>query len=218
LLSERNKALALGASVLATVLVGWVFGTRGLSCVAGDDGQLVALLKEQEAKPFETQVGDVRLLAKRLNYQRLTIDLNGEQATVTATLDAEAVWSQDTHVSSLGLERIPFQKQHGEWVPTRGYAPLLFETLSALEARRRRIENGSVSPAEMDPEDYALVTRLNETRCKVKAWFIRHEADAVTVTEEFELRGALPDRPIAERRTRRLRLFRKEDGVSIEAR
>ncbi len=217
-MSERNKALALGASVLGTVVAVWVFGTRGLSCVAGDDGQLVALLKEKESTLVETQVGDVRFLARRLNYQRLTIDLNGLQATVTATLDADALWGQDTQVSSLGLERIAFQKQHGEWVPTNGYAPILFETLAALEARRRRIEHGSASAAEMDPEDLSLRAQMKDARYHVKAWFVRHEADAVAVTEEFELRGALPDRPIAERRTRQLRLLRKDTGVAIEAR
>ncbi len=213
-MSEWQKALSLGLSVLAVLALIVGLGTSGLQCAAGEEAQVVAHLKGLERELFEHPLDGVTLRATRLDYQRLTVELQSEQVLITATLDFEGQLENRSLISSLGLERIVFAKKNGDWVAVQGYAPTLFKTVAALEARRRRIETQSPLPTDLSAEDAFRLRQMHEVKFQVEHWYIRHEVEGVQITEDSTLTGSLPERPVSEKSSRRLRA-RSVQGAQV---
>lgn len=219
---EVQKALTFFGSMAVLVVAAGGVAMRLLGQAAGPDAAILGELKDTEDEAIELPVdGAAPLRVSRHHYQRVTVeaDLEARSARATATLDLEGKLGPVT-VSSVGLERIPFEYRDGEWVPTRGLAPLLTGALAALDARRRAIDQGDlaalaklagsaqVSLERDDALREALAVRGREYR--VEAWYLRPDHEGVQVREEFRLVGDTPDQPIDQKGARILKL--KEDG------
>lgn len=222
----RTSTVAILAVVLAagaglTALVRW-FWTSADPATA-----LIVQLKTAERTGFAVQVPGMAdpLQSTRANFDRLTVELEpaeGERAFVTATLDLEGKLG-DLRVHSLGYERIPFVRERGSYRPEAGLAPTLSGALRALAERRRALEQGDRAALarlrggapdgalEGDPALQQLLA-LKGRRYQVAAWYLRLERDSALVTEEFRMEGVLPERPVNERGSRRLRLDRLATG------
>jgi hypothetical protein len=203
-MSEGQKALALGLAVAVVIAAIAFLGTRALRLVAGDEATVVAQMKSLERGGFEALPLGVKLSGEKLDYQRMTVKTEAERISVTATLDFEGTFGERTKVSSLGLERVDFERRDRAWKATGGYAPLLVKTVEALEARRRRIESHKLRTDDVEQDDAARLNRMRELRFVVEHWYIRHEAERVQITEEGWLSGSLPEKPVYEKVTRRL--------------
>ncbi|MBX5481466.1 MAG: hypothetical protein IRZ16_06405 [Myxococcaceae bacterium] len=200
-----------------------MFAERVLGLAAGPEAEIVSTIKRSEGGELRVDVPGAAapLIGSEHHYDRLIVDWEkgSDQALATATLDFVGTLGK-IQVSSLGLEKVPFVRRDGDWRPSHGPAPRLAAIVTALEARRRALESGDVAElrrlSRLTPgrplEDADLVRLLSLARrsYRVESWWIRSERDEVIVTEESRLSGETPDRPVDERRTRRLLL--REDG------
>lgn len=220
---EGQRALtffaAMGLIVAATVAV----SLRLLNRAAGPEAEIFGILKETEDESLRLSIPGAQapFISAKHHFQRITVepDLEARTALATATLDLEGKLGR-TKVSSLGLERIPFEYRGGDWEPSKGMAPTLAAVLTALEARRRALDAGhgetlarlSRTPWETlrEEPDLRHVWAVTDRGYQAEAWFIRSERGEVEVREEYRLTGNLPDRPVDEKGARILQL--KEDG------
>ncbi len=209
-MSERYKVLGFFAVTVAVGLVLAVLGPRFFSFAGGPEGELITELKRVERIGLTSPVGTLGLLeGLELQYQRLSVsvDPKGDRAVVTCTLDFTGTFRRATKVSSLGLERIAFVRRGGAWEPERGYAPRLTAVVLALEQRRVALQGGEFDvPADGGAAELATLKAMTRRGYTADAWYIRSEREDVTVSEDYRLEGALPDRPVDERGTRRLTL------------
>ncbi len=211
----KDDAQKLLGFLVATVAVGLliaVFGTRLLGLAAGPENELITTLKRLEQPGAVYAAG---LVAERASYQRLSVSVapDGETAVVQGTLDFVGRFADATTVSSLGFEKVRFLKKNDEWTMPDGPAPRLTGIVLALERRRRALEAGQIPPADgLDVAEADRVRRIEGRALQVDAWFIRSEKDGVEVSEDSRLQGRLPDRPVDERRTRRLSLEEDSRG------
>ncbi len=210
------KALAL---FLATLTVGAliaVVGGRVLSAAGGVDGELITQLKEVEGRGFTVELDGGVLKSSKVSYQRLHVTSSDPGAPVViGTLDFVGTWevgSESTHVSSVGLERVPFRRDGSDWVPIGGWAPRLIALVQLLDERRRAIEQGAPWPMEA-AEDVALWGQMTTRRYTVSGWYARSERDGLDVAEDFRLQGETKDRPVDVKRTKRLRIVERSDGT-----
>jgi hypothetical protein len=205
---EGQKVLGFVAATAALVLVVVVFGQRVLGVAAGPENELITQLKRLEA-PGTVFDARTRLVGSKVSYQRLsvTLDDSGRRATVTGTLDFTGTVGGAITVGSLGLERVRFERRDDGWHLVEGPAPRLMAILRALERRRVALQAGAIPDAPgLDVERAEVFRRLEQRVFTVEAWFIRSEREGVEVAEDFRLTGALPERPIDEKATRRLSL------------
>jgi hypothetical protein len=146
-------------------------------------------------------------------YQRIHVELGpgpGE-AWVTATLDFTGDWG-GREVSSLGFERLAFEKKDGEWVPRRSLAPRLSDSLLLLEKRRQAFEAGSLDalralyrlPTVESPGFLEGFSAVRDRKYRVSAWYLRSERDGGQAREEYRFEGTLPDKPVDEKAARTL--------------
>ncbi len=217
---ERRKALLfLGGLGLAAIGAA-VFGTRVLGLFTGPDVAIVSALKATQAQTLTLPLpleGAPPLVVHRHFFERILVqaDLEARRAEVTATLDAEGKVG-GTQVSSLGVERVPFRYEAGAWEPSEGFAPRLSGVLALLEARRRALEAADGEALrrlsrpdaldEADGETLGLLEGLRDRTVQAEAWYLRLEREEVVVREELRIRGDGRDRPVDERKTRRLRV------------
>lgn len=214
--AELAKPLALLLAVVAVAILLGVVGQRLLGAV-GPEAELITQLKTLERTGAVVKLaGGDELRLPKLQYQRMQVHVEpgGRQALVTCTLDATGDLSGRTTVSSLGLERVPFALVDGDWERTRGPAPRLVAIVTALEARRRLLEAGGPFPdgGTTQGVDVAQLLALNHRKVEAKAWYIRSERAEVLVSEDFQLKGDLPDRPVQDPGTRRLTLVEDATG------
>lgn len=211
---EVQRFLAFLAATAALGLVLAVAGQRLLGSAAGPDGAMVTHLKKLERTGFEVELRFGQLLAPKLQFQRISIvlDADGQGATVTSTLDLTGelrrLRKPTTRVSSLGLERTRYRLRDGEWEPDGPVCPRLISILQALERRRDALERGEALTDGGFPWP-----DLSARSYSSLAWFIRSEREDVTVSEDFQLRGNTPERPVDEKGTRRLSL--REDNAGL---
>lgn len=218
-----RRALGFFASLATLAILGGVFGQRLLGAAAGPDAEIITALKatEDDALSLPLGSGPAPLVSKEHFFARIIVDVKpgANEALATSTLDFVGEVGK-TKVSSLGVEKTPFEKKRGDWSPTKGAAPRLTAIVSALEARRRALESGdvaalarlgrlSVAQVEEDPELQRILA-LRARSFRAERWLIRSERDEVVVTEESRLVAETPDRPVDEKHTRRLLLT--EDG------
>jgi hypothetical protein len=204
-MSQVQRALAAGAATLALALALWVLVPRLLGA-SDPEGEVLTALKalERQAPPGPLSFGVLH--PRQLQYQRMGVSLlpSGEAAWVTATLDLVGAVERPgdaarTEVSSLGLERIPFERRGGGWVAVEGGWPRLAAALELLEQRRRATE------AKVEPG-------VARRRLQARAWYLRSEREAVAVAEDFRLQEDGPSRPRDELGTSRFELRALSDG------
>lgn len=202
---QRLLGFVVGIAVLALVLA--VLGQRVLGLAAGPEVEVITVLKKAE-RGVEWPIGAYgTLVGTKLQYQRLqvTVDPGGQTALATGTLDFEGVFDARTHVSSLGLERIPFVLKGTDWEPLGTIAPRLTAVVQALEVRRRTL---NAKTLETDGGSHSLIelASMRNRTYRSDAWFIRSERTDVEVAEDYRLTGDTRDRPVDEKATKRLSL------------
>ncbi|HXX32322.1 MAG TPA: hypothetical protein VEJ89_16595 [Myxococcaceae bacterium] len=187
-------ALGLVAATASLVLL----SLPRLLGLAGGAGPEVASVLTREADPPVSLrlAGDPSPLRGRaLDFRRITVAEEGEgRARAVSTLDFDGALG-GTRVSSLGREITHFRRRAGGWELDGSLAPTLAGAVSALAARSRALERGDtaalaalVAPRDRDRAmaDPGL-RRLLESpavRTPPRAWYLRSEADEVTISEE----------------------------------
>ena len=217
----RAVAVLLGLAVLAGVA--WALLPRLLGAAGGPEPQLVSVLRAAELSRAPIPVaGAPEFEPRSLRYDRFSVSIDGDRASVVTTLDASGT-SGAVAVSSLGREKLVFVRRGGRWEPSGPLAPALAGALGALW-RRSELLSGhspealgalvvagdrerSMSDARLEP-----VLRIPEHRWEPRAWFLRSERGEVLVTEEAVLTS--PSRN-PEPRTGRLRLVPSSEAGSF---
>lgn len=212
--SEGQKVLGFVAATAALVLIVAVFGQRVLGVAAGPENELITQLKRLE-QPGVAFDDEGLLRGTKVSYQRLSVSVepDGQHAVVNGTLDFTGTWRGTVTVGSLGLEKVRFERRAEAWVLVEGPAPRLFAILRALERRRVALQAAQIPDAPgLDLDRAELFRRLERRVFTSEAWYIRSEREGVEVAEDFRLTGALPERPIDEKGTRRLSLVEDARG------
>lgn len=219
--SDSARALGVGVAIAAAVTAAVFLFPRAFSLAAGPEVELITLLKKAESKGVELQIGDAgTLYSEQLFFERMqvTVDAAAKTARVNCTLDFTGRVG-DTKVSSLGLERIPFEAAGNDWAPVAGLAPRLSRVVWALELRRRALESGDpalfarlvpASDAAGPLADAGEILSVQNRRYRATAWLIRFEREGATVTEEYRLEGDTAQKPVD--RKGLVRLFVDPDG------
>lgn len=205
-MSPQGKKFLLFVVAVLSVAVGLRYALRGLAAVsAGPEAEVLSLLKAAEKElPSITVPAGKALQPHAMQYGRLNVQAEGDTATVASTLDLDGKVG-DTHVSSLGWERVAFDRHTGVWAPSAGWAPRLAAALAVLEKRRAAIEQGqevvmrSLQAPGQAENDLGMAWRqglpLKNRRYRAEGWYLRSEPDRITVTEEWRLEGDSPQRP-----------------------
>jgi hypothetical protein len=213
------RPLAFAFALALVAFAAWVARSL-LDLAAGPEVALEAALKETEREGLTLVVPGSQqpLVSRKHHFDRITghIDRGRGKAYALCTLDFVGSLGPST-VSSLGVERVPFQYRGRRWYPTEGFAPRLTAIVAALEARRQGLESGDpvklrslVEPAEaQEPEIRPALTHSGRGHYRALAWFIRAERDQAVVTEQYQLSGTEIDRPVEEKGERRLTLLRR---------
>lgn len=209
--------LALGGLVaLAPRLFG---GTGWSSPDVRIQGQLQNALRDGAI--FDIPGLEEPLRAGRVRLKLPSVDvLDADHAVAVVTLDVTGALG-DTEVSSLGYERIPFERDaRGRWHAPQGLAPRLTAALAALEARRVALEAGAAeridalsmdtAPPAQELSRMRFLQSLAQRRFDVETWLLRSERDRVEVAERYRVRGTLPERPVDEKGMRNLTLVPTE--------
>jgi hypothetical protein len=216
---ELRKVLLFFGTSIAVGGVGLVLAPRLLGIVAGPEADIVSQLAHTEREGLTLSIpgAGAPLTSKHHHFDRIVVqtDLHAGSAEAASTLDFSGRLGF-TEVSSLGVEKT-LLTYAGGWKPASGWAPRLAAVVSALDARRRAIEQGdvgtlaSLARAEAgvasDPE-LARILTLEDRAYAAKAWYIRLDRDSASVTEEYRLSGKLPDRPVDEEGRKSLALQR----------
>ncbi len=219
---DLQRLLTFALAMGAVLLVMGVAGQRLFGWAAGPEVEIVTQLKKAERTGVDWSVAPYgELHSLNLQYQRLSVvvEPGAQTAIATGTLDFTGVFTQpdgrQTKVSSLGLERVVFRLQGGDWVAEAQLGPRLCAIVRALEVRRRRLEAGDFFDSGVNPDDAgpmgdaAEIARLggySKREYRSEAWFIRSERDDVEVAEDYRLVAEAPAKPVDERATKRLTL------------
>lgn len=204
----------LAAAAAMVVLV-----PRWLGVATGPEVEIITWLKSTERDGLSLAVPGVvePLTSREHHFARITVNVEpgGERAVAWATLDLKGRLGA-TEVSSLGVERVPFVRRGGEWMPEGLAAPRLAAAVRALELRRRALEAGNrealaalLAPGASGGEaELARLLELQRRRYRAEGWYLRLERDDAMVTEAWRMEGQLPSRPVDEKGQRRLSLVR----------
>jgi hypothetical protein len=208
--------LALGATLA-------FFAPRLLGVAAGPEVEIITALKETEARGLTLPVpgADVPLKSQKHRFARITVVVQpgGQRAEAYATLDFDGTLGS-TRVGTAGVERVPFVRKDGDWVPEGTAAPRLVAVVTALEARRRALQAadadalarlaGPGTPGVGGPE-WEELRQMRARGYRAEAWYVRLEREDAVVTEHWRLQGALPSRPVDTRGERQLSLTLRGD-------
>jgi hypothetical protein len=208
--------LALGAALA-------VFAPRFLGAAAGPEAEIITRLKETETDGLTLPVpgSDVPLKSRKHRFARITVVVapGGERAEAHATLDFDGTLGP-TEVGTAGVERVPFVRRDGDWVPEGTAAPRLLAVVTALESRRRALQAADAdalarlaapgTPGVGGPE-WEELRRMRARGYRAEAWYVRLEREEAVVTEHWRLQGALPARPVDTRGERQLSLTLRGD-------
>lgn len=208
--------LALGATLA-------VFAPRLLGAAAGPEAEIITTLKETEAEGLTLPVpgSAVPLKSRKHRFARITVAVapGGERAEAYATLDFDGTLGT-TEVGTAGVERVPFVRRDGDWVPEGTAAPRLLAVVTALESRRRALQAADAealaklaapgTPGVGGPE-WEELQRMRARGYRAEAWYVRLEREEAVVTEHWRLQGALPARPVDTRGERQLSLTLRGD-------
>ena len=188
---------ALAAVIVFAVGGGVLLAYQLVGAAAGPEPELIALLRQTEKDGLRLAVpgGSETLVSTAHHFDRFSVRIgpNGDTAEVACTLDFTGKLGA-TQVSSFGLERTAFEYRGGHWRPVSGLAPFLTQVVGALEAQRRSVA----------PKAFGYLAL---------AWFIRIERDQAMATEDYQV--VQQQDGSAEKRTRRLRLQRRDNEFLI---
>ena len=220
----RAVAVLLGLAGLAGAV--WALLPALLGAAGGPEPELIAALRSAELARAPIRVrGGAAFEPRSLRFDRFSVTVDGDRATVVTTLDAAGT-SGGVEVSSLGRERVRFLRRVGRWEPDGPVAPALAGALEVLWQRAGLLSASSaealgalVTPADRERSlgDARIdpVLRLPGHRWEPRAWYLRSEREEVLVTEEAILTSSSRD---PEPRTGRLRLLPSGDaGVFVFA-
>ena len=222
--ATRAVVVLLGLAAIAGAV--WAFLPRMLGAAGGPEPELLAAVRTAELARAAVPIPDAPPFTPRsLHFDRFTVRVDGDRASVVATLDAAGT-SGPVEVSSLGRERVQFVRRGGRWEPEGPLAPALSGALAALW-RRAALLSGSAAESlgplvvsadrerALGDARLGAVLRVPEHRWEPRAWYLRTERGEVLVTEEALLTSASRD---PEPRTGRLRLLPDgEAGVFVFA-
>jgi hypothetical protein len=213
-------------TVLAAAAVVVLLVPRLLGVAAGPEADIITALKSTERDGLSLSLPGVAepLRSQKHHFARITVNVEpgGQRAVAWATLDFDGQLGR-TGISSLGVERVPFVRRGGEWVPETLAAPRLAAVVRALESRRRALEAGDrqTLAALLAPglesatgggeAELERVMGLQRRRYRAETWLLRLERDDAVATEAWRLEGQLPSRPVDERGQRRFSLIRNEE-------
>ncbi len=204
-MSQLWRFVGFLLATLALVVTVLVLGPKLLGA-AGPEAEIVTALKHEEQRGVSVRLPFGTLRSTELQYQRLsvTLDGSGAVATVTGTLDfvgflERPSGTSSTSVSSLGLERQRWRLQGRTWAAEDGPIPGLAAVVVALEQRREQLA-GTVEAG------------VTHRVYRAEAWYIRSEREGVTVSEDYRLQEDRRERPIDERGTTRFALAPSLDG------
>lgn len=218
--SEGRKALLFfGGTAVALAALGLAVG-RVLSFAAGPEAEIRAALEAGGTSGLRVEVpGEAEpAVSSRHAWERVVVDVapDGEAAVVSATLDFDGRWGA-VRVSSLGLEKVLFQRTPQGWAASAGAAPRLSRVLGLLARRQSALLAGdeaalrALSAEEGREPELGRVLGLAGREYRALAWYIRSERDEVVVTEDYHLLGHTPDRAVDEEGSRRL-ILRRTNG------
>jgi hypothetical protein len=204
--------LLAGAACLA------LLSQRVLGSAAGPEAEILSTLKETEVEGLTLPVpgSPLPLKSQKHRFGRITVSVEpgGQRAEAYATLDFDGTLGP-TQVGTAGVERVPFVRRDGDWVPEGSVAPRLVAVVAALESRRRALEAadaaalsrlaGPGTPGVGGPE-WEQLAAMRVRSYRAEAWFVRLEREEAVVTEHWRLVGAHPARPVDTRGERRLSL------------
>jgi hypothetical protein len=163
-----------------------------LDVAAGPDAAIRAALLQAEHDGLRLSLpgSPAELTSRRSHYDRITTHLSddGRSAYAFATLDFEGTVGA-VEVSSLGLERIAFERDGSGWKVVGNLAPNLTAIVAAMQERR-------------------LALKASESGYQPDAWYIRVERNGAVVTEDYRLLRQRVAGVDEERGTRRLTLER----------
>ncbi|WPB74445.1 hypothetical protein KYC5002_36190 [Archangium violaceum] len=213
-------------TVLAVAAAAVLLVPRLLGVAAGPEAEIITALKSTERDGLSLTLPGVGepLRSQKHHFARITVNVEpgGQRAVAWATLDFDGLLGR-TVISSLGVERVPFVRRGGEWVPENLAAPRLAAVVRALESRRRALEAGDREALEAllapglesstggGEAELARVMELQRRRYRAETWLLRLERDDAMATEVWRLEGQLPSRPVDERGQRRFSLIRREE-------
>jgi len=182
---------------LAAVLV---YAPIILDAAAGPDAALQSILQNAESAGLTIEIpgSPVPLRSSRVHFDRVSTHFEdvGQAAQARSTLDFEGRLGS-IEVSSLGVERTPFERQGSGWRPSSGLAPRLAAVVGALQARRRALEKAdaealahlavSAEVGRAVREGDILRRVASGPAYRPSAWYIRLERDTALVTEWYEI-------------------------------
>ncbi len=217
---DARRALGFFVALAAVGAGGWLVATRLVGLAAGPEAEVITLLKRAELEGLRLEIAgaDQPLVGAAVHFDRFTVsaDPAAGSALAVGTLDFTGRFGE-TAVSSLGLERIQFRASGFSFEPEGSLAPRLVAICAALESRRHALEVGdSVRLAALtgapkgagrvaDPEVLRVLAVVGR-RYRALAWYVRSERGEVLVSEDYQLSGSVPEKPIDERGSHRLRL------------
>jgi hypothetical protein len=109
-----------------------------LAAAGGPEPELLVQLRiaERTLAPIPVAGVEQPFQPRSLHFDRVSVDVDGERATLVSTLDARGRIGP-VEVSSLGRERLHFLRQAGGWQLEGVLAPALSAALSTLSLRAR---------------------------------------------------------------------------------
>lgn len=222
--SARYFGLIVSVGVIALLAAVLVSRFAGIAA-ADPEGELISQVKrlEKDGLTLEIPGAPEPLVSSEVRYDRFSIwyEPGADRAWAACTLELRGKLG-GIEVGAVTVEKIPFVRDGRSWIAERGYAPQLQAVLTALVRRRNALAKldpeqlsallepnarDAGAPLDRDP-DLRFLSAIRDRRYDVKAWYLRAEREDATVTEDFRLQGALPDRPVDQQASRRLTLKR----------
>jgi hypothetical protein len=179
-------------------------GCGGCAQLVGPEGEIAQYIQAQRtAAPRFSIPGGGDLVLSQVSFDHVLVKQEGQGFTAVGQVDAEGTYAGTTQVSYIGLERVPFVRLDGRWLPKDALLPalqqvaaLLLERRAAEEARDPAALERLVAKAWDDPRaggrDAALAAmreRLSAGPAKAqpKRWIVRVERERSEVLEETSL-------------------------------
>jgi len=193
-LPTRRPFALLAASTLVAS------GCAACGQLLGPEAEILHYLQAQRAaSPRFAVPGGAEIVLSQVSFDHVLVKPEGEGFTAVGQVDAEGTYGGTAQVSYIGLERVPFVRRGGRWVPKGALLPALQEVAALLLARRAAED--ARDPAALEPlvalawkdervarEEAiaAMKERLSAgpQKAQPKRWIVRVERERSEVLEE----------------------------------
>ncbi|MGC4121701.1 MAG: hypothetical protein QM765_45415 [Myxococcales bacterium] len=191
----RTRPLAL---LFASALLAGGCGACGQWL--GPDAEIAQYLQAQgTASPRFAVPGGAEIVLTQVSFDHVLVKPEGEGFTAVGQVDAEGTYGGATQVSYIGLERVPFIRSSGRWVPKGALLPAMQEVATLLLARHAAEE--ARDPAAIErlvakswgdervAREAALASMKERlaagpAKAQPKRWIVRVERERCEVLEE----------------------------------